>query len=140
MRKVLRDLACDDGELSILFTDDRHIAELNRDYLGRNGPTNVLAFPMSGPPATANGRQPQARPPGGIQPMVESGMLGDVVVSVDRAIDESKKLYEPLDETIYRLLIHGILHLLNFDHEGSSEEARRMEQEQARLLSLIREE
>jgi len=140
MKKVLRDLACDDGELSILFTDDRHIAQLNRDFLGRKGPTNVLAFPMSGPPAIANGRQPPTRPPGGTLPMVESGMLGDVVVSVDRAIDESKKLNEPLNETIYRLLIHGILHLLNFDHEGSSEETHRMEKEQDRLLSLITEE
>jgi len=139
MRKVLKDLACDNGELSILFTDDRHIAELNKEYLGRKGPTNVLAFPMSGPPAITNGRQPRTRPPDGTLPMVESGMLGDVVVSVDRAIDESKELNEPLDETIYRLLIHGILHLLNFDHEGSSEEAHRMEQEQAGLLSLIRE-
>lgn len=124
LKKALRDLDCCDGELSILFTDDRHIAELNRHYLGKEGPTNVLAFPMSGGPP----------------PQVETGMLGDVVVSVETAMVESRKLGEPLDERIYSLLIHGILHLLNYDHEGSSKEAQRMEKEQRRLLALIMEE
>ncbi len=121
--RVLKDLACDDGELSILFTDDRHIAELNRRYLGRKGPTNVLAFPMSGEPPLH----------------FESGILGDIAVSVDTAIRESKNSGEPLDETIYRLLIHGLLHLLNYDHERSPEDARRMEEEQSRLLTLIKD-
>ncbi|MBW1766936.1 MAG: rRNA maturation RNase YbeY [Deltaproteobacteria bacterium] len=124
MKKVLKDLACHDGELSILFTGDKNIAELNRDYAGVKGPTNVLAFPMSGGPP----------------PNVESGMLGDVVVSVDTAIRESEKLGEPLEETVYRLLIHGLLHLLNYDHERSTEEADRMEKEQIRLLALIKGE
>ena len=75
----------------------------------------------------------------GSPPEGEFGMLGDIVVSVDRAIHESKELDEPLDETIYRLLIHGLLHLLNFDHERSPEEARRMEKEQGRLLGLMKE-
>jgi len=122
MKKVLEDLACHDKELSILFTDDDHMTELNRQYLGRKGSTNVLAFPMSGDPL-----------PGG-----ESGMLGDIVVSVDTAVDESKRLAEPLEETIARLLIHGLLHLLNYDHERSYEEAHLMEKEQKRLLALIR--
>jgi probable rRNA maturation factor len=96
---------------------------MNEHYLGRKGSTNVLAFPMSaGPP-----------------PDVESGMLGDVVVSIDTAIHESKKLGEPLEKTIYRLLIHGLLHLLDYDHERSHKEACRMESEQKRLLNLIRE-
>ena len=123
MKKVLEDLANHDGEVSILFTDDGHIAQLNRQYLGRDGPTNVLAFPMSG----------------GEPSDVESGMLGDIVVSVDTAMRESKELEEPLDETIHRLLIHGILHLLNYDHERSSEEAERMEEEEKRLLDMIKD-
>ena len=123
LRKVLEDLACEDGELSVLFTNDEHIAELNRQYLGRTGPTNVLAFPMTGGPL----------------PHVESKMLGDVVVSVDTAVRESKTLNEPLDETIYRLLIHGLLHLLNYDHERSADDTLIMEKEEQRLLNQIRE-
>lgn len=116
-------MACRDGELSILLTDDQHMAQLNRRYLRREGPTNVLAFPMGDGPVSDG----------------DFGMLGDIVLSVDRAIHESKEFNEPLEETIYRLLIHGLLHLLGYDHERSPEEARRMEREQRRLFSLMKE-
>ena len=113
---------CNAGELSLFFTDDKEISRLNKRYLGKNEPTNVLAFPISGGPP----------------PDPETGMLGDVVISVERAVSESKTKGEPLEETLYRLLIHGILHLLNHDHEKSPEDADLMEREQKRLLSLIR--
>ena len=121
MITVLSDLDCNEAELSLLFTDDREISRLNKQYLGRNGPTNVLAFPISGGP----------------QPDPDTGMLGDVVISVDTAISESKSVGESIEETIFRLLIHGILHLLHYDHEKSPEEAELMEKEERRLLSLI---
>jgi rRNA maturation RNase YbeY len=124
LKKAFEDFVNHDVELSILFTDDNHISQLNRRYLGREGPTNVLAFPMSGGSAAD----------------VDSGLLGDVVVSTDTAIRESKDQGVPLNETIYRLLIHGILHLLNYDHEKSSEDALRMEKEEERLLAIIMEE
>jgi probable rRNA maturation factor len=117
-------LACDDKELSILLTDDAAIARLNRRYLGREGPTNVLAFPMSGGPP----------------PVVDSGMLGDVVISVDTAIRESAAFAEPLERTLDRLLIHGILHLLGYDHEGSPSGAEEMVEKEKTLMSLIEEE
>lgn len=117
-------MACEKDELSILFTDDSHIAELNESYLGRKGPTNVLAFPMS------NGSTKET----------ESGMLGDVVISVDTAVRESEDQGAPLIETIYRLLIHGILHLLNYDHERSLKDEKIMFEEEERLLLLIKGE
>lgn len=112
-----------DGELSVLFTDDQHMAQLNRRFLGREGSTNVLAFPMSDGHASED----------------DAGMLGDIVISVDRAIHESKALEEPLEETIYRLLLHGLLHVLGYDHERSPGGKRRMEKEQERLLPLMKE-
>jgi rRNA maturation RNase YbeY len=69
---------------------------------------------------------------------LSSEMLGDVVVSVDTAVAESTRLREPLEETILRLLIHGILHLLGYDHERSPREAARMTREHKRLLALLR--
>jgi len=123
LKKVLKDLDCHKKELSILFTDNERIARLNDRYLGRKGPTNVLAFPMSGGPG----------------PEVESDMLGDVVISVDTAISESMELDEPLEYTMDRLLIHGILHLLGYDHEKSEAEAGRMEKEEKRLMALVME-
>ena len=112
-------MGCRDVELSVYFTDDKEISELNKRYLGRTGPTNVLAFPISGGPP----------------PDPETGMLGDVVISVETADSESKSIGEPLTETIFRLLVHGILHLLNYDHERSSGDADIMEAEQRRILS-----
>jgi probable rRNA maturation factor len=109
-----------DAELSVLMTDDATISELNRRYLGRKGPTNVLAFPMN-----------EGIPSG------DSSLLGDVVVSVDTATKESNQSGEPLERTLFRLLTHGILHLLGHDHEHSRAKARRMEKEQERLLALI---
>jgi rRNA maturation RNase YbeY len=69
---------------------------------------------------------------------LSSEMLGDVVISVDTAAAESTRFREPLEETILRLLIHGILHLLGYDHEQSPKEAARMTREHNRLLALLR--
>ncbi len=109
------------GELSILLTGDEEIARLNSRYREKDGATNVLAFPMSDKP-----------PPG-----PDAGMLGDIVVSMDTARRESDAYTETLPETVFRLLIHGLLHLLGYDHEVSEEEALRMEKEEKRLLSLV---
>jgi rRNA maturation RNase YbeY len=122
LRRLLEDLDFHEGELSVLFTDDQRISELNQRYLKRQGPTNVLAFPML---------------TGSLPP---SGMLGDVVISVDTALSESRELGEPLQRTVDRLLIHGLLHLLGHDHEGSSKQALRMKREENRLMGLVMEE
>lgn len=116
-------MGCHDRELSVLFTGDDQIAVLNNQYLGRTGPTNVLAFPMEDPH----------------QKITVSPMLGDVVISLDTAARESKEAGESLEETVYRLLIHGILHLLGFDHERSQAEAGAMEKEELRLRQLAQE-
>jgi probable rRNA maturation factor len=123
MKKLLEDLGCNKRELSILFTDDGHIAELNKKYRGKDKPTNVLAFPMADDSCD-----------------VDSGMLGDVVISVDTAMRESAETGETTDETIYRLLVHGLLHLLGYDHERSLKDEKTMSKEEARLKLLIREE
>ena len=122
--KVLKDLGCNDKELSVLITDDSEIAELNHRYLAKVGPTNVLAFPMSGEAEFCG----------------DPNMLGDIVISADTAKRESDSLGESLKLTMDRLLIHGLLHLLGHDHIHSEQEAEMMEEEEKRLLALIREE
>jgi probable rRNA maturation factor len=123
MKKLLEDLACDKQELSILFTDDKRITELNKQYRGKDKPTNVLAFPMAEDPTD-----------------VETGMLGDVVISVDTALREAEGTGETPVEAIYRLVVHGLLHLLGYDHERSPKDEKIMFREQARLLRLITED
>jgi rRNA maturation RNase YbeY len=67
-------------------------------------------------------------------------MLGDVVISVDTAVSESRELGGRLQRTVERLLIHGVLHLLGHDHEGSSKQALRMRKEENRLMALLMED
>lgn len=129
MERVLEDLDCHDRELSILFTNDHHMARLNHRYLGREGPTNVLAFPMA--------NMDWAK---GESSSVESVMLGDVVISIDTAVKESEEFGEPLECTLDRLLIHGALHLIGYDHERSEAEALIMQKEEKRLMELITED
>ena len=116
-------MGCHDRELSILFTDDSRMEQLNFRYLGRKGPTNVLAFPMDDPDKQT--------------PAAEPNMLGDVAISIDTALREADKFGETIEHTIYRLLIHGVLHLMGYDHEESGFEALRMEKEEKRLMGLI---
>jgi len=113
-------LECHDAELSILITDDKHIAELNSRFLKRKGPTNVLSFPM---------REDNPNEPA-------TPMLGDIVISLDAAMRDAIITGESLNKMTDRLLIHGLLHLLGYDHE-SSEEAQRMEEETERLLTMV---
>lgn len=120
IHRVLKDLGCaEQTELSLVVADDLQITELNERYLGRKGPTNVLAFPM------AEGEF------AGLTP----GLLGDVVVSVDTAWREAAENGLDPDEHFSRLVIHGILHLMGHDHLADEEQARAMEELTERLLN-----
>jgi probable rRNA maturation factor len=114
-------LDCPDGELSILFVDDHQIAGLNRDYLNRKGPTNVIAFPM---------RQ-------GDHTEISPALLGDVVISMDTCVKEAQTAGLATQKRLDQLLIHGILHLFGHDHVDSDEKARRMKAKSDELLSLL---
>jgi len=127
LEKILSDLGCHDRELSVRFADDREMTRLNRRYLGREGSTNVIAFPMVEADMKAK------------RPLFDSPMLGDVVVCVDEAVREARSVGEPMEETLDRLLIHGILHLIGYDHETCEHDARKMEAEESRLMSLLKE-
>jgi probable rRNA maturation factor len=123
MEKALKDLGCDKSELSILVTGDDQIHALNRQYLNRDNPTNVLAFPMTDDPDG-----------------IETGMLGDIVISVDTAKREATEMGIKFHERIYELLIHGLLHLMGYDHEISETEEKIMQKEEKRLLRLLMED
>jgi rRNA maturation RNase YbeY len=125
---ILNDLACHDKELSVLFVDDEEMHRLNHRYLGRDGSTNVIAFPM---------KETDAPSEEGV--FFDSPMLGDVVVCTDTAAREAEASGESMEAVVDRLLIHGILHLLGHDHETSEQDAHQMEKEERRLRRLLRE-
>ncbi len=113
-----------EGELSVMITDDKEMTGYNEKYLGRKGPTNVIAFPM---------REGEFS---GITPY----LLGDVLISADTALKESKEAGISFDERINELIIHGILHLFGYDHENSEEEAEKMDKKTKELMMLLKKE
>jgi probable rRNA maturation factor len=118
---ILNALDCDDAELSILIVDDSQIAILNKKYLRRYGPTNVIAFPMRTDPFSN----------------INPELLGDVVISIETAEKEGKNIGISIEERFTQLLVHGILHLLGYDHEMSEQEADKMEKKSEEILKLI---
>ena len=107
-------------ELCVVLTDNADIQALNREYLGRDRPTNVISFPQQ------EGVGPQG------------SHLGDVVISVERAAEEALEAGMETMDRIRALLVHGICHLCGYNHEGVSEEmTREMEALEERLLSLL---
>ncbi len=119
---ILNALDFPDAELSILIVDDPEIATLNGQYLHREGPTNVIAFPMLE----------------GDFADISPQLLGDVVVSMDTAQKEADIAGIHVDERLLELLVHGILHLVGYDHELSEAEAFRMDAKSHELLALVK--
>lgn len=121
-RAILVQLEQGDAELTVALVDDTEIHDLNRRYRGKDRATDVLAFAM----------REGLRAPGDEQ------TLGDVVISLDTAARQARRRRVPLEREVRTLLIHGVLHLLGYDHERSAAEARRMkakEREVARGLA-----
>jgi probable rRNA maturation factor len=110
----------DCSELSVVFTDDTRIRELNAGWRGKDKPTNVLSFPAF--PATQGG----ALPP----------MLGDIVLAAETVSREAALEDKPLENHISHLVIHGLLHLLGYDHESDTE-AEAMEALERRALARL---
>lgn len=120
--KVLGSLDCNEHEISILFVGDQGIRDLNRQFRGMDRPTDVLSFPQLS--------EDEPEPPG-------AHVLGDVAISLETARNQSKDHGLSLEEELTLLLIHGILHLLGYDHEISSQEEERMRKKTRELFELI---
>jgi probable rRNA maturation factor len=105
--------------LTVYLTDDSHIQEFNRQYLGIDSPTDVLSFPAA-------------------EHDPEQGhlYLGDILLSIPRAQEQSQKAGHALEAEIQLLIVHGVLHLLGHDH-AEVEEKQRMWQAQAAILEQL---
>lgn len=102
-RKVLSALGCDeDAEISVFICDDKEITFIHKEYFGIDEPTNVISFSQNE----------------GEFSEVEPQMLGDVVISYETAARDAIEAGHSLDDELIFLLIHGILHLSGYDHEG----------------------
>jgi probable rRNA maturation factor len=118
--KILSALELSDRELSLTLINDRAMAHLNRETFGRRGPTNVIAFPLDDAPSP-NG------PP---------ALLGEVVISLQTTRRQAQEFGWPWRELLDFFLIHGILHLLGYDHEEPAAAAS-MDVRAWELMSLL---
>jgi len=121
-KSILRVLGCENQELSVLLADDRKIRTLNKQYRGQDRATDVLSF-------SQNDEEEESKP--------SYHLMGDVVISAVTAKRQAAEHGLTLEEEIVLLLIHGILHLLGFDHERSNEEACHMKQKTRELFDWI---
>jgi rRNA maturation RNase YbeY len=108
-----------DAELSLELVGDGRMRRLNRLYRGRDASTDVLAFPMR-----------EAAGP-------RSSLLGDVVISLPTAARRAAEAGRRLDDELAALLIHGVLHLLGYDHERSAREAVRMRRRERAVRKAV---
>jgi len=120
-RQILLEMGFVKAELSLALVDDGEMRLLNGTYRRRKEPTDVLAFAMN------EGRF------GNINPHV----LGDVVISTETAAFQAKRRGRALKDELDALLVHGILHLIGYDHERSPADARIMRSKERTLLSVL---
>lgn len=108
MRWLAGRMDCPGASCAILFCEDSEIEDLNRRFRGRPHPTDVLAFPSGESPAG-------------------DSYLGDIAISIDTARRQADRRGGRLEEEVQRLIVHGFLHLLGFDHETDGGRMRRRE-------------
>jgi probable rRNA maturation factor len=118
------------GELAIVLTDDSAIRTLNRDWRGKDQPTNVLSF--SAPRLRPQGARARAAP-GEPKP---SRLLGDIVIAYETSAREAEAAQKPFGHHLAHLAVHGFLHLLGHDHEVDAE-AEAMEAIEVAVLARL---
>jgi rRNA maturation RNase YbeY len=134
VERVLTMQRCADAEVGIVFVNDRRMREYNRNYRHQDKPTNVLAF------ALREGEEQRLGISGTMQSISSRdplSPLGDVVISLATTAREAEEYRRPYEKHLLILLIHGLLHLMGYDHERSEPERLRMERRERVLLRAI---
>jgi probable rRNA maturation factor len=122
LKTIMTHLGCSDKYISVSFVDDDKIRALNKHYLGKDNPTNVLSFSM------------RENDYGDINPNV----LGDIVISAQTAKKDAGTGGLTVAQEIDFLMIHGLLHLLGFNHEKTTKDkANKMKQKEKELFHLL---
>jgi len=113
LKKVLKYLDQDDKDLSVTFCDDEYIKKLNEKFRNKNKATDVLSFPIE-----------------------EKGLLGDIIISLQTAAENAKVYSRSFSEEINTLLIHGLMHLLGFEHD-TDKQYDKMNKKEIEIFKLI---
>lgn len=123
VKKILVDFGYERVEVGIILTLDEHLQKLNRRYRGLDATTDVLAFPLT--------TEQEAGEP--FQAEDETLLLGDVYISLNQAGEQARQDGSSLEYEVALLTVHGVLHLLGYDHDGE-EEAKIMKAKEEEIL------
>jgi probable rRNA maturation factor len=123
--RILRDEVARGAGFTCLIAGDAELRRLNRDFLGKDYPTDVLSFPVG-----------QASRPVLFRHLGESGHLGEIAISAARARAQAAAFGHPLENEIRILMLHGLLHLLGMDHETDRGQMARAEARWRQRLAL----
>jgi len=120
--RIMRILDCADKEISLSFVDDEKIKELNKEYLGKDKPTNVISFSLR------EGEYSDINPQ----------IMGDIIISVETAQRDALWGNLTVSQEIDFLIIHGILHLLGYNHENTTrKETNKMRKKEKDLFTAV---
>ena len=123
LKRMLKELGCKESEVSLLLVDDDQIREINKNYLQRDRPTNVISFAMTE----------------GAFGEVHPEILGDIILSVETAARDAMACDIDFMDEVEFLLIHGLLHLLGYNHENvESKESGKMKKLEREFFYLLR--
>jgi len=103
-----------EGEISFLLTNDESIKKLNKKYKSKDKPTNVLSFPQD-----------------------EKGLVGDVVIALETVRKEAQEQEKSFYDHFCHMVVHGVVHLLGYDHEKSKKAQKEMESIEIEILSIL---
>jgi probable rRNA maturation factor len=120
-------------EISLMGCDDTRIAALNLGFRGKSGPTNVLSWPSEDHGSGIAGQAPAPPEPG---PADDPAALGDIAIAWETCLREAEAQDKPLADHVTHLLVHGMLHLLGYDHE-TEPDAALMEALEVRILASL---
>ncbi|MDR3552226.1 MAG: rRNA maturation RNase YbeY [Clostridia bacterium] len=113
------------AEINVTFVDDAQIRELNLHYRKKDSATDVLSFPMG-----ENGKFDKNPDTGAL-------VLGDVVISLERAKDQAAKYGHSMQREVSYLTVHSMLHILGYDHEAGGIEAMKMREKEEQILGAL---
>ena len=121
--KICKHLLINKASINLIVTDNEYIQKINKDYRNKDKPTDVISFVYIDPPF----------------PDINSKnkFLGDIFISLEKASSQAKDYEVTLKDEIKRLLVHGVLHLIGYDHERSKEDEYEMRNKEEEVLGSI---
>ena len=130
LRRVKRELGLAKSDLTVCLVSDKEMARLNANFRNKKGPTDVLSFPAVARPRTVRRWRPEKR----AKPLA---YLGDIAISPATARRYAQKNARTLGSELRVLTLHGVLHLLGYDHETDHGEMERLEQKLRKRLGIV---